>query len=165
MTQRSVHVLAAVALLAGAVACGSDSPSQGSPSATPPHSTHSTDSGGGGGGATVTPPHDFPAAQQVTIMRSGGLKPGKQTLVFAMDRPAPRGFTERDVAAVLKAAADPELKDPPSDPGNTCCDMYVYRVTISYPDGTSSTFSAVQGTGASPAVDQLIALASASPLH
>lgn len=153
MTKRPTRTLAAVALLAAVAACGSADPSATSPSTTPTHSTQSSD-----GGVTVSPPHDFPAAQQVTVRVSGGLRPVDQTLVFATDQPAPEGFTTKDVAAVLRAAADPELKDPPSEPGDTCCDMYIYRVTISYPDGTSSSFTAVRGAGSSDAVQQLLSM-------
>ncbi len=107
----------------------------------------------------MTPPHDFAAAKQVTVRQSGGLKPVETTVVFAADQPPPDGFTEADVAAILKAAADPTLKTPPSTPRDTCCDRFVYRISISYPDGTSTTFTTVDGAPMTPAVSRLLALA------
>jgi hypothetical protein len=108
----------------------------------------------------MSPPHDFAAAEQVTVMQSGGLKPVNTTFVFARDKPAPHGFTRADVAAVLRAAADPSLKTPPPTPRDICCDRFMYRISISYPDGTSTTFVTVQGAPMTPAVSHLLALAS-----
>jgi hypothetical protein len=106
---------------------------------------------------TVSPPHDFALADQVTVRKSGGLKPVREELVFAADKRAPRGFTQHDVQAILAAAADPDLKTVPT-PRDICCDQYLYRVTIVYPDTTSTTFTAVRGVGNSPAVEHLLTL-------
>jgi hypothetical protein len=152
LTTRPGKTLAAVALLGALVACGSTDPSgttPGSPTHTTP--THST--------ATMSPPHDFAAAKQVTVMQSGGLKPESKIFVFARDEPAPDGFTRADVADVLRAAADPSLKTPPATPRDTCCDRFMYRISISYPDGTSTTFVTVEGAPMTPAVRHLLSLA------
>ena len=109
----------------------------------------------------MTPPHDFPAAKQVTVVRSGGLKPSRITTVFAADRPPPEGFSAADVAAVLRAAADPALKSAPSTaPTAPCCDQYTYRVTVLYPDSTSLVFSLTQGLDAPQAQEHLVHLVS-----
>lgn len=135
-------------------ACGEADPSGTTPGTTqtPTRTTQP--------GQTMTPPHDFPAAERVTVLRSGGLKPAPRSLVFALDRPAPDGFTRADVAAVLRAAADPALKGPMPTPRDICCDQFVYRVSIAYPDGTSTTFTTVDGAPTSPAVKHLVSLAS-----
>ena len=102
-SQRLGKALAAAGLLAALAACGSADSSGTTPdSPTPSTPSHST--------VTVSPPHDFPAAKQVTVIQSGGLKPVNKTFVFAADKPAPDGFSRADVAAVLRAAADPALK-------------------------------------------------------
>jgi len=149
MTTTTSKTLAAFALLAAVAAGGSTDPSGTTPSGSPPHST-----------ASVMTPRDVAAARQVTVVRSGGLRPVRVTLVFANDKPAPEGFTRAEVAAVLKAAADPELKtQPPTKPGNTCCDLYLYRVSIAWPDGTSAAFTAVDGGSSPPALAHLLTLA------
>jgi hypothetical protein len=155
MTRGIGKTLGVVALLSALAACGSAEPSGTAPSTKPTVPSVTVTSPP----PTMTPPHDFAAARQVTVMRSGGLKPVKETLVFAMDKPAPDGFTRADVAAVLEAAAAPALKTPPSPPRDTCCDRYVYRVAIAYPDGTTSTFTTVDGASTTPAVTRLLALA------
>ncbi len=154
ITRRLGKPLAAIALLAAVAACGSTDPSGTSPGTPPTTSTTS-----GHPTVTVSPPHDFTAARQVTVIQSGGLKPVKKTLVFAHGRAAPEGFTKADVQAVLQAAADPALKTAQPTPGDPCCDRYVYRVTISYPDGTSTTFTTVEGAATTPAAKNLLALA------
>jgi hypothetical protein len=96
--------------------------------------------------STVNPPHDFAMARQVTVIRSGGIQGGKSTFVFALDRTPPRGFTTADVTDILKAAADPMLKQVgATPPGDTCCDRYVYHLTVEYPDGSTDSYSAVEG--------------------
>jgi hypothetical protein len=107
---------------------------------------------------TMSPPHDFAMAQQVTVVRSGGLRGERTTYVFADDRKPPRGFSRADVTAVLKAAADPMLKRDHSSPGGSCCDRYVYRVTIMLPDGTSSTQVAVEGNPQPAPLEHLLDL-------
>jgi hypothetical protein len=154
-TGRLIGALATGALLATVAACGSDDPAGTTTTVTPPHT--SATSTGGHGGMTATPPHDFAAAQQVTVRVSGGLKPVQRTVVFADDQPPPRGFSKHDVATVLQAAADPELKTVPT-PRDICCDQFLYRVTITYPDTTSTTFTAVLGVGNPAAVQHLLDL-------
>ena len=150
--------LATVALLGALAACGSTDPAGTSPtasaptlSATPPTTT---------GGETMSPPHDPAAAEQVTVVQTGGLKPVHKTLVFALDRPSPDGFSRDDVRAVLRAAADPELETAPPTPRDACCDRYLYRITIAYPDGSSTAFTTVEGASTSPAITHLLNLVS-----
>jgi hypothetical protein len=86
-------------------------------------------------------------ARQVTVIRSGGIRGGEATFVFALDHAPPQGFTSSDVKAVLKAAADPMLKQvTTTPPGTTCCDRYTYQLTVKYPDGSTHSYSAVQGS-------------------
>jgi hypothetical protein len=153
-TRRLGKPLASIALLAGLAACGSSDPSGTSPSTTP-----TTPTTPGQSTVTVSPPHDFAEAKQVTVVQSGGLKPIRKTFVFAMDRPAPDGFTRADVKAVLQAAGNPALKKPQPTPRDTCCDRYLYRISISYPDGTSTTFTTVEGAPTTPAASRLLSLA------
>ena len=98
-------------------------------------------------------------ASQVTVVRSGGLRGDRTTYVFALHRSPPPGFTEAEVRAVLKAAADPALKNlGPTHPGNSCCDQYVYRLTVVLPDGTSRSYGAVQGSQQPASLSQLLDL-------
>ncbi len=140
--------LAAFTLLATLAACGSTDPSTHPPDTTREHSVGS-----------ATSPHDFAAARQVTVVQSGGLGVVRHRFVFAMDQPPPDGFTRADVAAVLAAAANPTLKLAQPDPGNSCCDRYVYRVSIVYRDGTTTSFTTVDGGPTTPAAAHLLDLA------
>lgn len=95
------------------------------------------------------------------MMRGGGLRPQRLTRVFAPDRPPPAGFTRTDVDAVLKAAGNPALRAvPTTTPGNTCCDLYVYRITVTWEDDTSSSFTTVDGATDPAPLRRLLSLIS-----
>jgi hypothetical protein len=130
---RAAPALAALALVLAVSGCGSKT------SGTRPSEPPSSVTG------SVTPPHDFAMARQVTVVRSGGIRGDHTTWVFALHRQPPPGFTARDVRAVLKAAANPLLESVGSRPGSSCCDRYVFRLTVLLPDGTSHAYSAVEG--------------------
>ena len=84
---------------------------------------------------------------EVTLQRSGGLKPMDVTRVFAADQPPPEDFTRADVERVLSVAQTVVDEDVTVDdlPRNTCCDRYTYQVTITTADGTSRTYATIDG--------------------
>jgi hypothetical protein len=136
---RMAAASAAVALLAG---CGSGA--------------------GGGGGperqASSSRPDGGSEVVAVSLHRSGGLKPLPVTRVFAENRPPPHGYTQADVDAAL-AAADAFVRsgaDVGKPPQNTCCDRYTYVVTLTFGDGTSSSYSTVDGVDEPASFERLL---------
>lgn len=137
-----------IAALFGAAACGSiEQPSTGQPSSQerPPAATETTR-------ASVP-------ASWVSVVRRGGLRPQTVSLRFADGRVPPDGYTRADVAAVLRAAGSGALRygEAPA-PTDTCCDQYVYQVSIGWHDGTSRAFTAVQGAARPAALADLLRL-------
>jgi hypothetical protein len=94
----------------------------------------------------------------VVLHRSGGLKPVAVTRVFTAGSVPPEGFSRADLANVLTAAqalvsADQKVRPLPT---TTCCDRYVYRVSIRLSDGTTKTYSSVDGVKQPRAFDDLL---------
>ncbi len=139
------RVLAALSLLVVVSACGTDTSPAGSSGPA-----DSSSSGTGAGPTTSPGPTGATSGAgvvAVALNRSGGLKPTTVSRVFAADQPPPPGFTAADVKAALRAAsqfATSEAKLAPM-PSNVCCDRYSYRVTITWADGTSKTYTTVDG--------------------
>lgn len=158
LTMTMTKMLAAAALVLGLAACGTADPGGTTPStsaATTPSTAAPSEP------ATTPPPDDVAAARKVTMLRGGGLRPAPLTRVFALDRPPPHGFSRTDVTAVLKAAGAPALRRmPPTTPANTCCDLYIYRITVTWRDDTSTTFTTVDGAADPAPLDRLLSLIS-----
>jgi hypothetical protein len=94
---------------------------------------------------SATTPPDRVAS--VLLRRSGGLKPIPVTRVFTAGEAPPKGYTAADLARVLRAAqalVDAHQKIRPL-PAITCCDRYLYSVSIVLADGTTRSYSAVDG--------------------
>lgn len=78
--------------------------------------------------------------------------------VFSAGEPPPSGYDDADVNTVMAAArafvaADEDVSPVPRD---TCCDRYTYRVTLGYADGTSKSFTAVDGVRQPKAFELLL---------
>jgi hypothetical protein len=136
------RIFVIVSILVVASGCGTDSGNDDSAApqnaASTPSASSTTDSADEESGAGVV---------SVALHRTGGLKPITVNRVFAADAKPPAGFDAADVDAVLAAAsrfsdADVQVSPVPMD---TCCDRYTYEVTISYADGTSKSFSTIDG--------------------
>ncbi|MEJ7629786.1 MAG: protealysin inhibitor emfourin [Nocardioidaceae bacterium] len=154
----SKTTLAAAALVAVLAACGSTTSPGTTPSSPPPTGSPTTSPPVT---PTATAPREPAPAREVTLMRGGGLRPVRLHRVFALDSLPPAGFTRTEVAAVLKAAGDPALRALRSTtPGETCCDLYVYRVTVTWQDDKSTTFTTVDGAADPPPLHHLLALIS-----
>ena len=113
-------------------------------SATPSDPTPSTTTPSTTTPSTTTPSNGGMVAS-VSLRRSGGLKPVEVHRTFGYQSPPPKGFTLADVRRVLRTAKTfVESGDEPAPmPANTCCDRYIYRVTITLTDGTALTYSAI----------------------
>jgi hypothetical protein len=118
--------------------CGSDT----SAGAGPAHSSATTTT-------TSTSPAK-PAGDRVAsvvLRRSGGLKPTPVTRVFTAGEAPPRGYTTDDLARVLRAAqalVDSHQKIRPL-PASTCCDRFVYSVSVKLANGSTKSYSTVDG--------------------
>lgn len=168
----------AVAALSCAVACavvvggcGTDTGRSGtnaadtSTSPTSAADTSAAETSSGGAGATPAPRQSSAIADRsgssvmaVSYRRSGGLKAMTVSRVFRADAPPPQGFTATEVDGVLEAAqalvaAHAHVMPLPA---NTCCDRYVYNVTITLADGTTVTFTTVDGLQQPIAFDSLL---------
>jgi hypothetical protein len=146
-------VVTAVAVLALTAACGSEesSPQAGTDTAST-HTSSGTTSTSAGDGETQ--------AVQVVLRRTGGLRPTQLTLVYAADTPPPGNATEADVHDVLAAASNPALHDADMTrvPKNTCCDRQFYSVTITYADGSTRTFSTLDGLQQPKVFERLLSM-------
>jgi hypothetical protein len=146
MKPRLRSLMVPVVCLVALSACGSATDS-GSPSSTAPDTTATSSSPGS------------PAVSSVAFSRSGGLKPVAVSRVFSADQPPPKGYTPADVRRALAAATafvDSGATIRRVSPVGSCCDRYAYRVTITMADGTSKSFSTVDGVAQPKAFDSLI---------
>jgi hypothetical protein len=67
-------------------------------------------------------------------------------MVFQRASRPPEGKTKVDVRQVLRVASNPTLHAIElTTPTNSCCDRYVYTITITYSDGSTKRFSTVDG--------------------
>jgi hypothetical protein len=118
--------------------CGSDTPAGSGPA----HSSGTT--------TTTSSSPAKPAGDRVAsvaLRRSGGLKPTPVTRVFTAGEAPPKGYSTDDLARVLRAAqalADSHQKIQPL-PASTCCDRFVYSVSIRFADGSTKSYSTVDG--------------------
>jgi len=141
--KRFVQVLLSAVLAVTATSCGSeeppdgqgDRPSQRPGSSVPPDQTTSPEE------------QDSKKAVSVTFRRSGGLKPTDESSVFAAGKPLPSGRTRGEVRSVLEAASDPKLINAELEPmpKDQCCDRQTYVVSITWDDGSSRTYTTIDG--------------------
>ena len=127
---RLVPVLAAVSVLAIVSACGSDS------------------SDGSTGGPTKTvETGDIARVVSVSVHQSGGLKPTDETRVFSEDGKPPAGFTPQDVDKVLHSAAllAASSVTQPRLPQGMCADCYQYAITLTFADGSATSYTVTGG--------------------
>jgi hypothetical protein len=117
--------------------CGSDTPAGSGPA----HSSGTT---------TTSASQALPAGDRVAsviLRRSGGLKPTPVTRVFTAGQTPPKGYTTEDLTRVLRAAqalADTNQKIRPL-PASTCCDRFLYSVSIKLADGSTKSYATVDG--------------------
>jgi hypothetical protein len=155
-TSRTALAAVAVALLVGLAGCAAEDDS-------------GSQAEGGGNGTTQptgTPPSTepttspvSPSAMRVEYSRSGGIAGGEQaTYTFVRGQQPPPGFTAAEQREVLQAAAAPALRQLPPNkmPKDSCCDLFVYQVTVSWADGETRTFTTVDGMDVAPALDTLL---------
>lgn len=150
----SVQALVSFVLVAAATGCAAEQPVDGagdrrnetSRSSTPPEQT--------------TSPQEESSKQavSVTFKRSGGLAPMDETSVFAADEPVPSGRTRQEVRAVLEAASDPQLIDAELEPmpKDQCCDRRTYVVSIAWDDGSSRTYTTIDGVEQPQVFEELL---------
>lgn len=141
ITRTLVQILAGLALVAALSSCGT-----------------SDDAGGGTPSATESSTASATEVVSVSLRRTGGLKPVTVTRQFSADAAPPEGFSPADVDRVLRVAnafvASGAVPKPL--PANTCCDRYVYTVTLGYADGSSDTFETIDGQRQPPAFQTLV---------
>lgn len=155
MTMKVTAWVIGLALAATSTACGADSDgaaSGRSVSSSPPSSGSST--------LAPDPPLEAVRPTTVSVVRGGGIRPTRVSLRFAEGEPPPDGYTSADTTAVLAAADDPALRSTTQPTiGSTCCDQYVYVVTIDWSDGVTTQLDAVQGAIQPPALARVISRA------
>jgi hypothetical protein len=122
--------MAAVSVLAIVSACGSDS------------------SDGSGGSPTKTvETGDVARVVSVSVHQTGGLKPTDETRVFSEDGKPPAGYTHQDVEEALDAAARLAASDVtrPRLPQGMCADCYEYAITLTFADGSATSYTVTGG--------------------
>jgi hypothetical protein len=118
--------------------CGSDTPAGSGPAA---HSSGATTTSA----SPAKPAGDRVAS--VVLRRSGGLKPTPVRRVFTAGQAPPKGYTTDDLTRVLRAAqalADSHQNIRPM-PASTCCDRFLYSVSIKLADGSTKSYATVDG--------------------
>jgi hypothetical protein len=129
---RSLAAVASVGLLTVVSACGSGG------------------SGGSGGSSEYSGPagsSDDARVVSVSVHQTGGLKPTDQLRVFSEDAKPPAGFTRHDVDAALSVATRLAASDiaTPRLPQGTCADCYQYAITLTFADGSSTSYTVTGG--------------------
>ncbi|HSS68105.1 MAG TPA: hypothetical protein VLK34_06100 [Nocardioidaceae bacterium] len=142
---RLAPILAVVSALSLVSACGSDS-SDGSASAP----TKTVETG------------DIARVVSVSVHKSGGLKPTDETRVFSEDGKPPTGYSQQDVDNALHAAAllaaSPVTQ--PRLPQGMCADCYQYTITLTFADGSSTSYNVTGGIQQPPLLSALLAATS-----
>ena len=137
---RIAQLFLSLVLAAAAVAgCAAQDPS-GGPSDRPTRTSSS--------GPTTSPEQQSSKqAVSVTFRLSGGLEPTDETVVFAAGESLPSGRTKGEVRGVLESASDPELVDVDMEPmpKDQCCDRQTYVISIRWDDGSSRTYTSIDG--------------------
>lgn len=153
-------VLVSAAVLGG---CGSDSAGTsadaGTTSSTSSLSSLSSTSSGASDAAETPTEADPDEVVAVSVRRSGGLKGGGDvTVLFSREADPPERFDAEDVDAVLAAAqtvVDDDVQVP-AMPANTCCDRYTHVIVVSLADGSSVTYTTLDGMRLPPEMTALL---------
>jgi hypothetical protein len=139
------RVVAAVSVLAVVAACGSDS------------------SDGSAAGPTKTvETGDIARVVSVSVHQSGGLKPTDETRVFSEDGKPPAGFTQQDVDKALHTAAllAASTVTKPRLPQGMCADCYEYAITLTFADGSTTSYTVTGGVPQPKLLSELLAATS-----
>jgi len=142
---RVAPVLAAVSVLVLVSACGSD------------------DGGGSAGGPTKTvETGDIARVVSVSVHQTGGLKPTDETRVFSEDGEPPAGFTQHDVDQALHTAAllAASTVTKPRLPMGVCADCYEYAITLTFADGSTTSYTVTGGVQQPKLLSDLLAATS-----
>jgi hypothetical protein len=142
---RVAHVMAAVSVLAIVSACGSGS------------------SGESGGAPTKTvETGDVARVVSVSVHQTGGLKPTDETRVFSENGKPPAGYTRHDVDQALAAAAALAASDVtrPRLPQGMCADCYQYVITLTFADGSATSYTVTGGIQQPELLSNLLAATS-----
>ncbi|WP_412542810.1 protealysin inhibitor emfourin [Longispora sp. K20-0274] len=108
----------------------------------------------GAGVAAVPASAAAPArAQSVTLEQTGGLAGVQRRFTVDTSTPGAR----RDPLLATVARPDFLALEPSYVSGNTCCDRFVYELTVRYPDGRVKSVVTVEGGGAPALVADVIA--------
>jgi hypothetical protein len=142
---RLAPALVAVSALTLVSACGSDG-NDGSTGA----STKTVETG------------DVARVVSVSVHQTGGLKPTDELRVFSEDAKPPAGFTQRDVDKALQAAAllaaSPVTQ--PRLPQGMCADCYEYSITLTFADGSTTSYRVTGGIQQPPLLSDLLSATS-----
>ena len=95
------------------------------------------------------PPVSSSAVDNVAMTQSGG--------IAGIRRSWDVGPSDPGHAAVFAAASPKALADAKGSTGKPpCCDLFEYRLTVSYSDGSVASFRFYDGAPADPAVSRLV---------
>ncbi|MDQ3095787.1 MAG: hypothetical protein M3Q82_07500 [Actinomycetota bacterium] len=136
---RIAQLLVSLVAAAAIAGCAAEDPA-GGPSERPTPTSSS-------GPTTAPEQQGSKQAVSVTFRLSGGLDPTDETAVFATGGSLPSGRTRGEVRGVLEAASDPELVDVDMEPmpKDQCCDRQTYVISIRWDDGSSRTYTSIDG--------------------
>ena len=141
---RVAPVIAAVSMLAVLSACASDG-------------------GGSAGGPTKSvETGDIARVVSVSVHQTGGLKPTDETRVFSEDGKPPAGFTQQDVDQALQTAAllAASTVTQPRLPMGVCADCYEFAITLTFADGSTTSYTVTGGVQQPKLLSELLAATS-----
>lgn len=157
-----LRTLPAALLLVALAGCGSaddDAPDSVAQDSSTPSS--STDPSNPGGDAPAED-GDSSTVVSVSFHRSGGLKPLKVDRTFSTDEAPPEDYSRLDVEKVIASAQ--KLLDAgvtlPEMPKDTCCDRYTYLIIVGLADGSSTTYTSLDGLQQPPEFADLLSAVS-----
>ena len=89
-----------------------------------------------------------PAAQQVEVLRTGGIINVPRTFTVRA------GFPGDEAARLMRLVTTPEFLalKPQYGPRNPCCDFFIYKLTVTYEGGTTKTVSTSDATVDAPEI-------------
>lgn len=119
------------------------------PSPTPPSPTPTSQPTPTSKPGPSEPPVSSSLVERVAMTQSGG--------IAGISRTWDVGPSDPGHVAVFAAASPKALAGAEGSTGKApCCDLFQYRLTVSYSDGTSESFRFYDGAPADPAVSRLV---------
>jgi hypothetical protein len=122
---------------------------------------------GGGGGSAAGPTKsvetgDIARVVSVSVHQTGGLKPTDETRVFSEDGKPPAGYTQHDVERALHTAAllAASTVTRPRLPMGVCADCYEYAITLTFADGSTTSYTVTGGIQQPKLLSDLLAATS-----